>query len=404
MNGSAVRSETRVFTDGDVVLERTVEFVERGVVISLTVESTGSEPTGFELVEEFPPELPVADAGFQPGTEPAGGRVDAGGARIEDTVGPDEELTVVYALQLFEPAPAPDLGDPELAVEGDRPAVGETGSVRARGGSATCSARSVVTADDGPRVPTLPAAESPADSGDRRTATDGGGPTGVVDADGTLDGASDDGARAASADRADAVETADRVDEAVETAEWVRATTGTPGASTDDGWADGASADAATGHEGRGGADGGVVSELVAELRDGSVSDRERAALRRELGVGRADSDDVRIEHLESRMGEFAAYAEALRAVIDEHGTAEAFVGRFEDRIDGLRADLDAVESELSATREAVADVEDLRESVDERHGRNAEAIERLERRVEAVTSFREELVSVFDDLDGGTA
>jgi hypothetical protein len=74
-----------------------------------------------------------------------------------------------------------------------------------------------------------------------------------------------------------------------------------------------------------------VVAELVAELRNESVSDRARAALRRELGVGHADPEDVRIEHLESRMSEFAAYAEALEtddvatlctlSVDDHHGS-----------------------------------------------------------------------------------
>ena len=144
--------------------------------------------------------------------------------------------------------------------------------------------------------------------------------------------------------------------------------------------------------EGDVGSSGGVVAALAAELRTGSASDDDLAALRQALGV-RTASDDVRIEHLQARVGEFAAYAEELRTVIDEHGTADAFVDRLGDRIDGLRADLDAVEAELSA----------LREEVDAGRGRNAEAIERLERRVEAVESVPEEFAAVFEDLDAGS-
>lgn len=61
-------------------------------------------------------------------------------------------------------------------------------------------------------------------------------------------------------------------------------------------------------------------------------------------------------------------------------------VDRLEDRIDGLRADLDAVEAELS-------DIRAERE-------RNAEAIERLDRRLEAVETLPEEFATVFEDLE----
>ena len=420
MNDDAVRTERGTFADGDVAVERTVEYVERGVVVTLTAESDGSEPTAFALVETFPSGLPVSDAGFRPGTEPAGGRVDAEGARVEATVAPAEERTVVYALQFFEPAPEADLGEPELVVEDAHPAVGETESVRARGGTA---------------APRGAAAGLPAGPDDREPVTTDGGGTATTDVE---EPECPGGSEGATTDRG-AVENAEQVEEAVETAERVRAAAGPAEGASDAGAAPAtAGSERADPDDGDGNVDGGVdrtdggvVPALLAELRDGSVSDRERAALRRELGAGHAGAEDVRIEHLESRMSEFAAYADALRSVIDEHGTAEAFVGRFEDRIDGLRTDLDAVESELSATREAVEGVEDrletlsadldaldervgadvaalgaeleaLDEEVEERHGRNAEAVDRLGRRVDEVETFREELAAVFEDLDGG--
>lgn len=131
--------------------------------------------------------------------------------------------------------------------------------------------------------------------------------------------------------------------------------------------------------------DEGAVAALVAELRAGSASEDDLAALRRTLGAPTA-GDDVRIEHLQARVGELAAYAEEFRAVIDEHGDPGTFVDRLEHRIDGLRADLDAVEAELS-------DIRAERE-------RNAEAIERLDRRLEAVETLPEEFATVFEDLE----
>ncbi len=438
-DGNTNRTERSEHVDGGVVVERTVEYVERGAIVTLTAGSRAPERTGFALVEEFPPELPVSDAGFQAGTEPAGGYVSGSGARIEETVAPDEELTVVYALQFYEPAADADLGEPELTTGRDRSTVGQTSSVRARGGSGSTAAASPDVGTDGWRW--LPAAR--ADGG--REAVGSGGPgdttasgndvSGSVDgqratADGSgrvevVDAATDGDGAVPTVDRVDATEAADRVEEAVETAERIGPTADAVVA-PDDGAADGESGE-------RDGSEESVVAELVAELRDGAVSDRERAALRRELGAGHAGPEDVRIEHLESRMSEFAAYAEALREVIDEHGTAEAFVGRFEDRIDGLRTDLDAVESELSATRETVAgvesglerlenelgaleertgaDLEALREEVDERHGRNAEAVETvedrvrtIEDRVETVEAFRERFAAVFEDFEDGPA
>ena len=98
-DGHTTRTERSEHVDGGVVVERTVEYVERGAIVTLTVGSRVPARTGFALVEEFPSALPVSDAGFQAGTEPAGGYVSGSGARVEETVAPGEERTVVYALQ-----------------------------------------------------------------------------------------------------------------------------------------------------------------------------------------------------------------------------------------------------------------------------------------------------------------
>lgn len=461
MESDTTRTETCELTDEDVLVERTVEYFERGVTVTLTAESREDEPASFRLVEEFPDELPVSDAGFQPGTEPAGGRIDADGVLVEGTVESDRECTVVYALQLFEPAPEAALERPELTVHEGRSAAEGTPSVLARGGASGATAASVPasgttdepeeavvrplvgggTADSGgpgpfdgagtwmrdgaderpddssiagePRVPSVVASDvEPATAGESGTADDGGEveltDADVADAE-TAPEVGPDGATPEDRDHEDepADGTADAV-VAVESAE-----ESVQGA--DDESTDGVGTAQDTGEP------ASVTAGLLAELRDGAVSDEELAGLRRELGVGHATGDDVRIAHLESRMSEFAAYADALRTVIDEHGTAEEFVARFADGIDALRADLDAVESELSATRETLDGVEDdletltedlealadrtdaevdaVRDEVESRHEETTEALDRLEGRLDEVESLREGLASVFDDL-----
>jgi hypothetical protein len=465
MEDDTTRTETCEMTDEGVLVERTVEYLERGVTVTLRAESRDGDPASFRLVEEFPEELPVSDAGFQPGTEPAGGRIDADGVLIEGTVEPDEECTVVYALQLFEPAPEATLGRPELTVPEARAAVRGTTDVLARGGGSSATAASVPapgtagesmetvveplvgggSADGGgpgsfggagsgagdenrdgaversgdppvirgPRVPGIVASGSGSAPADRSPgATEDGGVVELTDADVADAGDAPEGAP-------DGTPTGDEegepVDEATSTVVAVESVEEPTGEGTDDETTDG------VGESGGSGEAASVTAGLLAELRDGAVSDEELAGLRRELGVGHATGDDVRIAHLESRMSEFAAYADALRTVIDEHGTAEEFVARFADGIDGLRDDLDAVESELSATRETLAGVEDdletltgdleslaertdaefetVREEVASRHGETTEALDRLEGRLDAVESLREGLASVFDDL-----
>lgn len=158
---------------------------------------------------------------------------------------------------------------------------------------------------------------------------------------------------------------------------------------------------------------GGVARVLLEELRSGDVDEETRAALRAELEPGR--SQELRIDHLQSRIGEFAAYVDMLESFVDEHGTFEEAVGGMDATVESLDDEVDALRSELDALAESVgvdvdaveADVEGLRTDVDGlREGQDALAADLddlggkhddLEARVDRL---EEQMASVDDRLD----
>lgn len=415
MNDGGTRTGTCVVRSDDVVVERTVAQLDRGVIVTVEAESTGTGPTAFTLTDEFPEGLPVSDAGFQPGTEPPGGGVDSDRATVEAVVTPEQGYTGIYALQFYETVPEVDLGEPEL-VEADPRTEEPSGdpSVVARDGSTAVTSRAPAEGETTPgpdpaeaeAKPTMserepeseaephgddpeprsetsgrePAPESPESEpeSDPEPPADGGKRIGATL--GLFSG--DRGGRRGGGHRSRRTAGAASSDGgAVDGVQRTARSGGRDGAdTTTSNWSATGTIDSAGGGTGTDATEG-VAAALVEELREGSVNDDEIDALRRELGTEPTASDDVRIEHLQARVGEFEAYAEDLRAVIDEHGSAETFVDGFDGRLDGLREDLEAVETELSATREAV---------------------EAFEERLEAVEAFREEFSAVFTELGEG--
>lgn len=112
----------------------------------------------------------------------------------------------------------------------------------------------------------------------------------------------------------------------------------------------------------------------------------------------------LRVDRLSARVEEFATYAEAMEAFIDERGTADEFAERIEGRVDDatadvadLRADLDA---ELTAVREEVAEVdrevENLRSEVEETRAETAS----LREEVAEVRELRSTLAAAFGGGD----
>lgn len=117
-----------------------------------------------------------------------------------------------------------------------------------------------------------------------------------------------------------------------------------------------------------------VVAAFVERLRDDDLTEDQRATLRRELG-GVPRSHDVKFQHLQARVADFAAYSDAIEEFIDTNGTArdvlaelDAIETRLTDRLDTLEADLDTA----ATTRDDLADqLDDVRDRLD--------SVERLE-------------------------
>lgn len=179
-----------------------------------------------------------------------------------------------------------------------------------------------------------------------------------------------------------------------------------------------------------------IVEQFVAELQAGAVSPQSIEYLRQELGVAEATprSVDARLKQLQTDLSDVRAYTNALEAFIDEQGSAEEIIERFERRLtsladtvenldgevaendaelDRLQADIGDLESEVHAlTRELEALGETL-DAVDEDLGSLDDRLDEFEEalpdydiddrfaelddELEDVTSFTENLRSVFE-------
>jgi hypothetical protein len=130
---------------------------------------------------------------------------------------------------------------------------------------------------------------------------------------------------------------------------------------------------------------GNVAAALAEELAAGHVDDETRATLREELGVGGiSKSADTRLSHLQSRMSDMEAYADAMEAFIDENGTARELL----DRVETDLADLQARTDDLEA---------DLTETVDERMSEARTERERIREDLDALETDLEEEVGALD-------
>lgn len=150
---------------------------------------------------------------------------------------------------------------------------------------------------------------------------------------------------------------------------------------------------------------GGVARVLLRELREGHVDDETVEALRSELEPGR--SQEVRIDHLQSQVSEFAAYVEMLESVVNEYGPFEevfedlqtetaalaATVESAQTGIEGLSTTVEEVRSDVDTV---AADTDRLR---DGQEGLRADHAD-LEARIEAMETELEAIHERLDELD----
>lgn len=152
----------------------------------------------------------------------------------------------------------------------------------------------------------------------------------------------------------------------------------------------------------------GLARALLGELRDGEVDDEIAEGLREELEPGR--SQELRIRHLQSQVGDLTVYAEMLEEFVDGRGTLDAAFDGVEREVAALDDGLETVRSDLEGLSESVeADVDDLEAAVgrlEDGQDELATRLDRLGERLDAVDDrlgeldeFRERLSEVFQDV-----
>jgi len=110
-------------------------------------------------------------------------------------------------------------------------------------------------------------------------------------------------------------------------------------------------------------------SPIVAEVREGSLTPDQRAALRELFDGGDVDAPlEARVAHLQNQLADLQAYTDALEAFLAEQGSGEDAIGRLADleaSVNSLEASvadhgerLDALAQNLESVHAAVEDVE----------------------------------------------
>jgi len=107
----------------------------------------------------------------------------------------------------------------------------------------------------------------------------------------------------------------------------------------------------------------------------------------------RRRSVDVRLDRLSARVEEFAACAESLEALVDEHGTPDEFVDRFDERID------EHIDDRVASARTAFHEVETIRGDVDSLDDELAALCEELDEVVASMERVRAETATLREEL-----
>ncbi|MFB6104000.1 MAG: hypothetical protein ABEJ57_02790 [Halobacteriaceae archaeon] len=128
-----------------------------------------------------------------------------------------------------------------------------------------------------------------------------------------------------------------------------------------------------------------VVDELVDRLRNDDLSDDQRAVLRRELG-GLPRSHEVKFQHLQARVADFAAYSDAIEEFIDTNGTARDVLEELDDIEDRFADQIEDLEADLETAAQARTDLETR--------------IDGLADDLEALDGLREDLATLENRLD----
>lgn len=87
-----------------------------------------------------------------------------------------------------------------------------------------------------------------------------------------------------------------------------------------------------------------LVDGLITALESGAIDPDRRQRLREALGVESTHSLDVRLEYVQKRVDNLAAYTDSWEAFLSEEGTGNKFIQDVSDELDALSARVEALE------------------------------------------------------------
>lgn len=429
MAGTTDPIEMVTVSDENVAVEEQLSRKNGGWVISFTLTSKQERPIAVRISVPMPDEPTRQDVGFHPRHEPQTWGIRDGILTFEDTVPSDEPLQILLGIVLVEDVtlslsePTIDLSQPIESAEDEEVLSEEAPLFRSN---------SVDVADE----PSAPSGPAPTNDGtvDQRDSDDA--------AEFDDDGVTSDSQAAPSMDEGPSLEEAFDLDHLDEISEGIEelpaddlgvdseASPGTESSSPeDDAFGDFESATvdeeatvdtaeeptlSAEQAPESGSADD-VLSTLIEQLESSDPEDDEVKALREQLLPESQKSVDVRLQHIQSRMDDLAAYTEALEGLINKHGTASEFMSKIETELDDVSAEIEAVRSEtaaadndrqeirnrLSGIESSVEEVDDdLRARLDNMYEELDSIRESVEHQDEQVQSLRETVSDNDEELE----
>lgn len=358
-------SEAITVTAEGITVRKTVDteqFQTLAVVLELASERDGTARV--QLVDPIPRDVPMEDVGFHPQYGSEHWSVEDAAVAFERDLEPGEAYTTIYGIR--------DYPEDEIDALLEEPAVGLVDTESDGLDEVIDEERSEVVREflageaDLPGLEAEVAVDADAAEAPREPAE-----------------ASDDGAEPAPA------EATANVDAEPET-EAEPPADAAPAADT------AAIGEAEDGREIRVPLTGGVVRVLIKELRDGDVDPEDRRMLRDEL-LDTEGSTEARLAHLQQRVSDLEAYADALEAFIDEEGTAEAIISELRDDVAGLERSVRATDDRVDQALEELASVDDRLETVADDVATIESRGAMLEDRVE---DLEEEIASVDERAD----
>ncbi|WP_435360578.1 hypothetical protein [Haloarchaeobius sp. DFWS5] len=144
-----------------------------------------------------------------------------------------------------------------------------------------------------------------------------------------------------------------------------------------------------------------VVDALVAALAAGAVDDEQVATLRKHVAPPVSRSDSLRFRRLQSRLEDFATYADGLADLIDEHGTASGIVDDLHDDIAAVRASLDETAARLDEASGEQPSAAARFRAAEEQLTTVANRLDTVDDRLTTVDTHLDRIEARFDRLDG---